>query len=1060
MSMIASLLVVPLLAIVVLYSSETLERLQETRADGRSLKLVELASEFDAQMLSYYYLLNDKKIESEEVIAQALDTKLKSVSGYVEKHFQGLIPIWQESHVRTHNIVKQHSNQAYGDERYQEIQKIVQLRSQFYDEVFLSSGLHRYPDRNVRTDVLLVLRTMPETAQKVFVFSEEVERLKHIQNPVDASKHIKSLMNRLEAMKQVNTQWESTLEDLAFINQRYMNWLNNVGSLLEKEKIAVFAGLLSSDSDVLTSKNEFLLNRTESRQIMADLYGSKMKMVDKLAQRFSRDEKKLLAWLIGVCVVVVLMIGLSAMLAFYIIKNVKFTQQYLSKENQRLEEGIKERTAEIERAKSLTENLNDNLRSAKERAERLANEAESANKAKSLFLASMSHEIRTPLNSVIGGGGILKKTPLNDKQKEILKLINQSGYALLELVNDILDFSKIEAGELVLEDVEYDLEAIALELINIMSIRAVENGIYLKLDFDVSCEGTWRGDPTRIKQIVMNLLSNAIKFTHEGGVTLHIKLEGNGFNCSVKDTGIGIPDNKISSLFDAFVQTDNSITRQYGGTGLGLSISKKLCELMGGKINVTSVLDEGSEFSFFVPNTHTHTVNYDQGVGDVLLLGNYACATRDLTKFGFTVHSIEAGGGANIESDMGDHDVTEWLNTHSKPELVLMCIDDYVRYQKDWNLPIDDNVPIAVVYDFNSDHYLDQVPKNIHRINCQEKASTLRDKLLFLCGKIDSLDTPDDFQEGSVRFKGNVLLVEDVEYNQIIAGEVLDEYGVKVDFANNGEEAVRLIKEKYEGEGKGKNYDLILMDLHMPVMDGLTATSVIRAYEKDNNLEELPIYAMTADVLVDTQHKIYDVGMNGYLPKPFRDEEMLAVLTKVLPIDHSEPSKERKTEGQLGNETRENQSTEAVLNNTQEPVTDSERGRTTGASNDQTTYDSEAIDPQVFDLEAISRRLRNKMNRVEMLCTSFASGLDELFDNIETSFQAGDVDGVKYHCHSLKGSSGNVGAMVLFELSKTIEDHCKEGNLNSAKEFLPQLQQAIEQFKSAVHQAFPQDGSE
>jgi len=259
----------------------------------------------------------------------------------------------------------------------------------------------------------------------------------------------------------------------------------------------------------------------------------------------------------------------------------------MKNQNAILEEKIKERVREIEGVQRITEELNVNLVKEKVRAQKLALDAQKANKAKSLFLATMSHEIRTPLNSVIGGSAILERTTLDERQQQIVYLIHKSGNTLLELVNDVLDFSKIEAGELEIERVSFDLEKVLVDMLNMFMLRVCEKNIYLHLFFDRCCEGLWYGDPTRIKQVVMNLISNAIKFTHHGGVTCSVTVTTEGLvTLEVEDSGIGItPENQLK-LFDAFVQSDNSITRKYGGTGLGLAITKRLIEVMGGAYSI------------------------------------------------------------------------------------------------------------------------------------------------------------------------------------------------------------------------------------------------------------------------------------------------------------------------------------------------------------------------------------------------------------------------------------------------------------------------------------------
>ncbi|MFL0798185.1 MAG: response regulator [Cellvibrionaceae bacterium] len=1000
----ACLLVVPLLVIVFLYSSNLISDLQEARDNRKSLEFVELVSEFDAQTLAYFYRVRSQVATVDDEIL--LDEKLEEVDKFVHENFPGLSIVWRESHWATHEVAKHHNDLLSGDEKRQQMLHVVRERSVLLDEIFERSGLHRSKETDVRSDVFAILKTIPKITQRTLIYSEEIEELKAIDDPVLSGQRIKFLEERLAALKNNIPEITSTRVDMDSIPKLYVEWLVHVERLLAKKKISIFAGLVGGGINDEES-SDFSISQQLSKKMLVMVSSKKMEVMKALSNHYIQEENTITSWLVGVFVVVASLIIFSSLLALYIVKNIKLTQYYLSEENQRLEDGIKARTQELEKAIVRTDELNASLMEEKVRAQLLAEKAESANKAKSLFLASMSHEIRTPLNSVIGGSGVLEKTSLSGKQKEVLSLVSQSGKALLELVNDILDFSKIEAGELILETVDFDLESESLEMINILSLRAREKGIDLNFEFTENCEGLWEGDPTRVKQVIMNLLSNAIKFTHEGSVTLKVFNTKEGFGLAVTDTGIGIPEDKQDCLFDAFVQTDNSITRRYGGTGLGLSISKKLTELMGGEITVESEAGKGSTFSMLVPSTRKSVEASNEGKGSICLVGDIEGTqplAQRLENYGFTIAQSDFQSVRDVlEADAID--------------LVLLAAADYQRFVSLMARIEDLNVPVAVSYSFNSDAFLRAIPPGISKVNFYTKQDDLRLRLSQLCGMAACPDTLNDGEtlESLQLFNGCVLLVEDVEFNQIIAQEVLEGYGVIVECAENGEIATEKVREKA--------YDLILMDLHMPIMDGWKATDTIREFEKVSGRGPSSIVAMTADVLVDTKEKIGEVGMNGYLPKPFSDDEMLAILLEFL-----EPKKVRGDS--LVQENLTERSSAAI----------GEGGRLDGAV--------------VFDSDAISKRLKNKMERVKMLCQSFADGLDEMRKNIEKSFNDSDYEKLKYYSHTLKGSAGNVGAMMLFELAKNIDDACKEENYKMAAKNIADLPGSIEAFKNALQSAF------
>lgn len=408
--------------------------------------------------------------------------------------------------------------------------------------------------------------------------------------------------------------------------------------------------------------------------------------------------------------------------------------------------------------------------------------AEKANIAKSEFLAHMSHEIRTPLTAINGIAEIFEKNidQFSDKQQRLVKTLKNSTSSLKDLINDILDFSKIEEGEIHLENEEINISTFFDQIYQISAVQASSKGIDLKMDYHSLDNTVLYTDPIRLRQILINLIGNAIKFTEQGSVTMTAeRAEVNGddmVKIAVKDTGIGIPQDKLDVIFDRFKQSDDSISRSYGGTGLGLSISKKLADMMGGTIHVASTEGEGSVFTVYVP------------------LGS--------------VTSVSKAKGIKIKG----------INTKEK-ELQPAADDKKAAPAPD--------TPIVKDTDTND--------------------------------KIDGK---------------RLLIVDDYEGNVVILGYILDQMGLKFDVAQNGVEALN--------KWSSSHYDLILMDIQMPQMDGFTATLRIRDTERQQDLRPIPIIGMTAHALIGDKQKCLDAGMNAYVPKPINENDLKAEINMLL----------------------------------------------------------------------------------------------------------------------------------------------------------------------------------
>ncbi len=505
-----------------------------------------------------------------------------------------------------------------------------------------------------------------------------------------------------------------------------------------------------------------------------------------------------------------------------------------------------------------------------------------ANASKSLFLANMSHEIRTPLNGIVGFTELLKSTGLNEEQREFVNIIEKSSENLLSIINNILDLSKIESNKTELEMIIFDPIVEFENAVETYGMRASEKNIELNFFLDPSIDKKLLGDAVKIKEVLINLLSNAVKFTDFGGkINVEIRKVSTVDNhteisFSIEDNGVGMTKEQQLNVFSAFAQADVSITRKYGGTGLGLTISTKFLNLMGSELKLESEKEKGTRFYF--------NITFEEVLESTELALSYNFKDLTICKYQYELP---------IQQDLY---LSEYLKYYNVNAEIFKTPSDLKKWNEDttinsiWiDVDNSDGELLKNIYKLNSKKvillasfsnrtHFEEVGVNVAKI--LYKPITPTKVIQGLNTIINSNTTVDDLENQSntifteVKFQGNVLVAEDNFINQKLIKQVLVKYGVTVELANNGLEAFE--------KRKNSEYDLIFMDIQMPVMDGVEATHEIINYEVEEKLHHVPIVALTANALNGDRERFLEQGLDEYIAKPIESNELLYILKKFL----------------------------------------------------------------------------------------------------------------------------------------------------------------------------------
>lgn len=649
--------------------------------------------------------------------------------------------------------------------------------------------------------------------------------------------------------------------------------------------------------------------------------------------------------------------------------------------------------------------------------------AEQATRMKSEFLANMSHEIRTPLNGVIGMSNLLLDTSLSGKQRSYANTVIQSAEALLEIVNDILDFSKIEAGKIKLEHVPFNMYSMLDDLTHLLAVRAHEKRLEILWDYDPKLPCNLVGDPNRIKQIFMNLIGNAIKFTDDGCISIHVglaKKEGHYMHlqCEVRDTGLGVPEDKHDLIFNKFDQADGSTTRKFGGTGLGLAICRQLSGMMNGNIRIESAAGEGSRFIFNIvieaddkPSIKTieHETSFLEKTAAIIEANPLSAqivasqlqeAGMKSSIYASTQDAFEAFKNITENAQSPDLVIVDYLmpdmnGLNFVKEIKELTPFENTRILMLTNIPRDGEIAFFKELDIDAYAYKPLSGKDLTKIAAhilkQKHGNLITKHMLEGYRKRRSKNTADASFENV-----KLLLVEDNIINQRVAKTVLEDMGCHVTVAANGKEALAAHDKD--------DYRIILMDCQMPEMDGYEATEAIRNHEKLSDVKPIPIIAVTANAMKGDKEKCIAAGMDDYLSKPLRRIELVEKLKKWL-----EP---------LIDETFVNPS----------DITDVEPEKATEHPM-QSKAAPTTLHPDLIDEDSYRQLASLMEEEMPNLIDEYIKSSNDLVKALAEGIEKQNAEAIRDAAHPLKSSSRQLGVACVADAAGVIEHDACNNNL-------------------------------